>query len=95
MGLGFGLAACGTGDAVSGKSSALPGIKKWHSNVATKQISIILKNGTKRVVKCGGSQIKDDNVIVYSAVVSMHDVAEQNKFDELLAFNEKRFRADF
>ena len=60
--------------------------------VTTKQISIVLKNGNKRVVKGSGSQIKDDNGIVYGAVVSMHDVAEQNKFEELLAFNEKCFR---
>ena len=63
--------------------------------VTTKQISIVSQNGKNRVVKCSGSQIKDDNGIVYGAVVAMHDVTEQNKFEELLAFNEKRFRGIF
>ena len=63
--------------------------------VTTKQISIEPKNGNNRVNNCSGSQIKDDNAIVYGAVVAMHDITEQNKFEELLAFNEQHFRRIF
>ncbi len=66
-----------------------------NGNVTTDQIYIVSKNGEHRIVKCSGSQIKDEKGSVYGAVVAMQDITEQNKFEKLLAFNEKRFRGIF
>ncbi|MCY7292714.1 MAG: PAS domain S-box protein, partial [Ferruginibacter sp.] len=63
--------------------------------VTTEQIAISPKNGNNRIVKCSGSQIKDELGNVYGAVVVMQDITEQNKFEKLLSFNEKRFRGIF
>ena len=63
--------------------------------VTTQQMSIIPKNGEPLLVKCSGSQIKDENGNVYGAVVAMNDITEQNKFEKLLSFSEKRFRGIF
>ncbi len=63
--------------------------------VSTEEIAILPRNGNKLVVKCSGSQIKAENGEVFGAVVAMHDVTVQNKFEKLLAFNEKRFRGIF
>ncbi len=63
--------------------------------VTTEQIYIKPKNGNKRLVRCSGSKIVDEKGNVYGAVVAMQDITEQNKFENLLAFNEKRFRGIF
>ena len=66
-----------------------------NGHVTTEEISILPCNANRLVVKCSGSQIKDENGEVYGAVVAMHDITIQNKFEKLLAFNEKRFRGIF
>ena len=63
--------------------------------VTTEEISIVPNHGNRLVVKCSGSQIKDENGEVYGAVVAMHDITVQNNYEKLLALNEKRFRGIF
>lgn len=66
-----------------------------HGYVSTERIYILPKNGNNRILKCSGSQIKDEKGDMYGAVIVMQDITEQTKFEKLLSFNEKRFRGIF
>ena len=66
-----------------------------NGHVSTEEIFILRHDGNKRIVKCSGSQIKDEHGVVYGAVVAMYDVTAQHNIEKLLAFNEKRFRGIF
>ena len=63
--------------------------------VSSEQITIGSKDENRLVIKCSGSKIKDENSHVYGAVVALHNITVQNKFEKLLSLSEKRFRGIF